>query len=68
MRIVILSLVSLMLSGCSAMMFRKMQYEDCIVKMRNSEVPPLKALKICEKIHDRDGRDLVTEEQLEKEI
>jgi len=50
------------------MMFRKMQYEDCIVKMRNSEVPPLKALKICEKIHDRDGRDLVTEEQLEKEI
>lgn len=67
MRILSLALVLILFSSCSAMTMKKIRYEDCIVKLREAEVPPLKALKICEKIHDRDGKDLATEEQLAKE-
>lgn len=68
MKIFLLSSIFILLGGCAPLAIKKARYEDCIVKMREADVPPLKALKICEKIHDKDNKDLKTEEELAKEI
>ena len=42
----------LLFSSCSSWIeLRRTNFEDCVIKMRRNEIPPMKALEICETIH-----------------
>lgn len=56
----LLALMALFLfSSCSSWIdLRRTNFEDCVIKMRANEIPPMKALEICRTIHgDTSSKD-----------
>jgi hypothetical protein len=61
-------LIVAIITGCASMaQIKRADFQDCIISLsRKAEIPPLKALAICNKIYGAENKDLKTEEDLEK--
>lgn len=66
-KLLIILVSMILLNSCSLLIHsKKGDFEQCIIKMREADIAPLKALKICEKIHNID-KDLAEEDALTKD-